>query len=336
MDRASVPRSLTSTIGAREDARTRLLAIVEVEALGRVIEVGDHHGEGFGRAPLALAQFGDGSLVRRITGQMEPTEPLERDDLAGRDQFRGPLDRVGPARPARCVEEAYGRSAGGAGDRLGVEPPIGGIAILTLARIAHRERAHAGALTVVRERQDDREARAAVRAVDEGVAVPAVLGIEQLAQAIGAGRRVRGEQAVAALQVEALFHLEAHGAHRGRLGPADVLDARERRCLRRDRLAEAVEIGRRALRRDLDHPAAVADPAADPEPTRQPPHERSEPDALHHATHLDRARAERGGGRHREPPRAAAIGGSSASWCTSSRTMSTREGTALSTAGDNA
>ena len=110
------------------------LAIVEVEALGRVIEVGDHHREGFGRATLALAQFGDGSLVRRITGQMEPTEPLERDDLAGRDQFRGPLDRVGPARPARCVEEPDGRSARGAGDRLGVEPPIGGIAILTLAR----------------------------------------------------------------------------------------------------------------------------------------------------------------------------------------------------------
>jgi hypothetical protein len=88
------------------------------------------------------------------------------------------------------IDERERRPAGGAGVRLGVEAPGRRIGVFTQAEGALRERRHAGLGTVVGELAGQREARAALGAVDEGVAMAPVGRIEQLAQARVAGRAV--------------------------------------------------------------------------------------------------------------------------------------------------
>ena len=69
---------------------------------------------------------------------------------------------------------------------------IGGIVVLRLAGWAHFEARHRGLRAVVGDAARDGEARSAVGAVEERIAVAAVGGIEQLAQTVGAGGRVGG------------------------------------------------------------------------------------------------------------------------------------------------
>ena len=65
--------------------------------------------------------------------------------------------------------------------RLRVEAAVGGVLVLRPARRAHREAGHRRPWPVVGHAAHDREARPAVRAVDERVAVAAVSRVEQLA-----------------------------------------------------------------------------------------------------------------------------------------------------------
>ena len=71
--------------------------------------------------------------------------------------------------------------------------------VFLVAGLAHRELLHARALAVVRHGLEDGQARAAGRAVDEGVQVAAVFGVEELGAALVAGRDVRRDEDVAAL-----------------------------------------------------------------------------------------------------------------------------------------
>jgi len=87
---------------------------------------------------------------------------------------------------------------------VGVEGPVGGVLVLAPAVVAQLERSHRRVPSVVGRRAHDREARAALGAVDERVAVAAVVRVEQLAAARLAerdvghhdGRRVLGDLAV--------------------------------------------------------------------------------------------------------------------------------------------
>ncbi len=79
---------------------------------------------------------------------------------------------------------------------LRVEAAVERVAVLAGAALAHGEVLHRRALAVVGQLLDDGEARPAVRAVDERVAVAPVVGVEQLAHAVVArgqvGRHERG------------------------------------------------------------------------------------------------------------------------------------------------
>ncbi len=81
-----------------------------------------------------------------------------------------------PANPARI--------------RLRVKAPIQRIVVFRLARRAHGELRHRGLRPVIGNPPRNREARPAIGAVQKRIAIPAVRRIEQLAQAIRAGRRV--------------------------------------------------------------------------------------------------------------------------------------------------
>ena len=87
------------------------------------------------------------------------------------------------------------RAAVPAGVGLGVETAIERDRRIRVWQAAHMAKdRHGSARAVVRDVAHDGETRPAIRAVDEGVAVAAVVGIEHLAQAIGADRDVRRDQ----------------------------------------------------------------------------------------------------------------------------------------------
>ena len=118
-------------------------------------------------------------LVGRVAGEMPAAEALHGEDRTVQQQRDGVLERQRELRPA-----------GGAADGLGVEAPVGRILVLAAAVGAHVERGHRRVRPVVGHRADDREARPAVRAVHERVAVAPVGGVEELAEAVVAGRDV--------------------------------------------------------------------------------------------------------------------------------------------------
>ena len=71
---------------------------------------------------------------------------------------------------------------------------VGWVLVLGAACFAHREFPHRRLVAVIRHIFDDCEARAAVRAVDEGIAIAAILRVKQLFEAIITGRNVRRDR----------------------------------------------------------------------------------------------------------------------------------------------
>ena len=88
-----------------------------------------------------------------------------------------------------------------AGVGLGVEAAIGGVVVFGLAGGAHWETGHGGLGAVVGDAAGDGEAGAAVCAVEEGIAVASVGGVEQLAEAVGAGGGVGGDAGADAAEI---------------------------------------------------------------------------------------------------------------------------------------
>ncbi len=126
-----------------------------------------------------------GRLVRRVAGEVVAAEPLDREDRS----------RRAAARPPRSIGSDSLRPAGGTA--RSARRGSGGRAGSSYSR-RHSAQSGKPAIVVlrpvVRDAGDDREARPALRAVDERVAVAAIGRVEQLAQAVVAGRDVGGDQ----------------------------------------------------------------------------------------------------------------------------------------------
>ena len=96
-------------------------------------EVADHHRERLVAPPLARAQRRDRALVGRVAGQVVAAEPLDRDDPARGEQRRaraGERGVAGAVAPSPAGDQPQPRPAGRAGDRLGVEAPVGRVGVL--------------------------------------------------------------------------------------------------------------------------------------------------------------------------------------------------------------
>src|SRR6266581_1342709 len=91
------------------------------------------------------------------------------------------------------VCEPQARPARRAGIGLGVKATIRRVFVLGAARSAHGEGRHGGERPVVRDGSDDGVARSAVGAVNEGIAIAAVPGVEQFLQALLADVTIRGD-----------------------------------------------------------------------------------------------------------------------------------------------
>ena len=217
-----------------------------------------HAGEGLARATLATAQFGQSKRVGGVAGQMEAAESLDGHDRtraqlvdAGRDNRVALVARGAPAHLPGCMQVACGgggaggffgkarlagphrghvpaqvRTAFKAGVGLGVEAAVGRVDVFGRAGAAHGKVGHACCGPVVGQAADNREARAAVGAVDEGVAVAAVGRVEELADAIVAGGQVgRYEGRLFGCGVVGIADLEIGEAFQGHFGHRDLLHA---------------------------------------------------------------------------------------------------------------
>ena len=174
---------------------------------------------------------------RRLrAGQVIAADALDRQHRPPASRLRGGVHGVGTAGRARRgspsrSEQLRARPACGAGVRLRVKAPVAGIVVLGLALRAHRESGHRRRRPVVGHAADDREARPAVRAVDERVAEAAVGRVAQLGEAVVAGRRVRRHQCVGVTLADALDDAELALAGRRERVAVDALDDGQRRRL---------------------------------------------------------------------------------------------------------
>ncbi|OQA96753.1 MAG: hypothetical protein BWY25_02215 [Chloroflexi bacterium ADurb.Bin222] len=174
-------------------------------------------------------------------------------------------------------------STHGAGVGLSVKAAVGGVFVLGTTGVAEREDAHGSIGPVVGDVRDEGEARPAIRAVDEGVAVAPVGRIEQLPQAIGTSRHVRRDEHETSCLRLRMADLERRVAIRGDRCRLQRSDVRERGRLS----AQPGEERRQRLRVgfgfDVHAAGVIQHPAAHAEPPRQVVHEGTETDPLHHA-----------------------------------------------------
>jgi hypothetical protein len=190
-------------------------------------------------------------------------------------------DRLAGARGAVAGQQPGPRAAGGTAGRLGVEAAVDRVVVLGGAGGAHREAGHGGVGPVVGHVPHDGEARPAVGAVGERVAVAAVAGVGQVGQAVGAGGGVGRDQRAALAAAPAGDDLEAGRPGRRHGHGGDPLDHRQRRRLPLEAGAERLDRDLGALHLHEDAVRVVADQAGEPQPGGQAVDERPEADALH-------------------------------------------------------
>ncbi len=261
-----------------------------------LVHVAGHQRERLVFAVFARAQPLDGRRIGGVAGELESAQALDRDDGAALQQSACGLQHVLRTerrwRHIRTVggDEPCPGAAAGAGDRLGMETAVDRIVVFGAAGRAQGEGAHRRAGAIVGNAQHDGQARSAVGAVGEGVAVAALRRVEHLRDtgyATGGVRRHTGVCATLSAGQD-----RETGVKRQRLGvlPINTLDA----CQRRRLLPQTVHERRQSVigAADMDqHPqSVVADRAAQIQELRQPPDRGPKSDALHQAFDADTQR----------------------------------------------
>ena len=271
-----------------------LLGWRQLDQRARLLDARRHQREWLLLTLLAAPERTDCLLGSRVAGEVIAADPLDGQDRAvGKHRRRLQRSRRPPS-GARLRGPGTRRArgaAGWAGVRLRVEAAVERVVVFGLALGAHPEARHRRLRAVVGDALDDREARAAVRAVDERVAVAPVGGVGELGQArvarghVGGDQRVRLAVALGRQDAEAALArgLDALGGNR--------LDHGEWRRLvlqEEDELAD-----RRLGPLGLDHDAVlvVQDVAGEPELERGAIDERPEPNALDRPGDPDRGPA---------------------------------------------
>ena len=190
------PRSRTSTMGARRGERRLLLR-------GGRTSVGPRRASPPSRRTACRAAASGPAVARPRSfvasqASWKPPSPFTAMMLPRAAAQQPHRVALAPRPGALRIDQREPRSAVWAGHGLGVEPPVGRVPVFPRAGRTHGKGLHARAFAIVRKRLDDRESRAAVRAVDERVAVPAVSRVEELGETRVAGGDVRRDHASSA------------------------------------------------------------------------------------------------------------------------------------------
>ncbi len=161
------------------------------QALG-LGEIAHHHGQRLLLAAFAAAKAPHRGGTGRVAGEVKPANSPDCDNPARGDRASGGANRVGLDRGliSARIEDGKGRAAAGTRVGLGMEAAIGDGFVLATALGAHRETRHGGSRPIVGNVARDGEARPAIGAVGERVAIAAVGRIENFGQAIGANRDI--------------------------------------------------------------------------------------------------------------------------------------------------
>ena len=287
-DRCLAPSSRDDDrpLGRREEVLFRLVEVGQGD--GR-FEVAHHDGERLLEAALSRAQPLDSGVGSCVAGQVVPADPLDRDDLAAAEgRLRGSEGRIGALhRAAVAVLEPEAWPTVGAGHRLRVEAAVRRVVVLRGAGVTQGERLHGRVRAVVGEADRDGETRTAVRAIDERVARPAVGGVEELVETVGAGRDVRRHERPDSALIVALDDGKTRLAGRCEVLALDRGDAG--RPGRTGHQPGHELVCRRAVALDFDEHAlgVVADVAGQAELGGEPVDVRPEPDPLDQPGHAE-------------------------------------------------
>ena len=239
---------------------------------------------------------------------MESAQALDGDDATAGQQLNAALDdsvaglacgadgRCRGRIPARIAVYSLAprnmRPAIKAGIGLRVKTPVEWVDILRSALGTHGKTIHRRGRSVIRQRSDDGKAWAAISAVDKGVVIASVGGIEQLAQAIVTGgdigrdeRRVRG-LVLRRHNVKALLIGSAPAA-RLQIRNIDSLNASCRRRMLRKRGNKSIERIGQSVRLDMHAVARIEHPSTNAMCHGLAIHKRSHANALHNARHMN-------------------------------------------------
>ena len=281
-------RRASNTIGRSGEASSRAAAASTCAIRRASARSRTSTAKGF--SSRALRSRSRATTAVRVASQArwKPPRPFSATIWPREQRRHGGAERVGDAlRAAARVEPGQARPAGRAGVRLRVEAAVLRIRVLAPARGAHLEARHAGGRAVVGDVEGDAEARSAVRAVEEGVAVAAVARIAQLRQAGLAGGEVARDRGAPRATAAARGDREARRRFARDGGPAQLADAGRRRRSGAQQPAEGREPRARSEHLDRDAGGVVAHAARHSGPPGQPVHPGAEAHPLHGAADLD-------------------------------------------------
>ena len=284
--------------GALRRLQHALFRLVNVAHAARFVGAGHHNGERLAPAALALAQLRKRFGVRGIAYQMEPAKPLHRNDAAIKQHAHGRSEdgvgcfaRVSPGDFLVCLPRYAPRDVRAAFPaRIGlrVETAVERVGVFRGATRAHGEILHGRCGAIVGQRVDDGEARAAVRAVDERVAEAAVVGVEQLGQAVVArGKIGRHERGLLRRALVREANLERGEALQRHFVQVDFLDLRRAWGVHMQFGDELVQQVRLAFGVDEHTFRGVENPAVEQVFLRKAIHEGPKAHPLYDAFHLN-------------------------------------------------
>ena len=161
------------------------------------LDIPHHQCEGFFFPVLAIPQSRDGSGIPGIACQVVPAESFHRENPASTKNLGRPADAPFASIRGFIVVRLNLRvkivagTASWTSHGLRVKTTIAGIEIFRGTVIVEQPVFHGGVRPVVRQSQHDGVARPAIGAVDVGIQVARIGGIEEFFQALIANRQVR-------------------------------------------------------------------------------------------------------------------------------------------------
>ena len=184
----------TSTIGRSTEVSSRALRLRHVGDLRAAARSRTITANGFSSRRLRSRRRRTAARRGRVAGQVEPAEPLDARRCGPARCGGGGADRVrGTSARSPCDDEQAQRAGRTrARVRLGVEAAVGDRVVLALTVRAHGERRHRRGRAIVGNVAGDREARPAVGAVGERIAVAPIVRVEDLARHSGQVARSGG------------------------------------------------------------------------------------------------------------------------------------------------
>jgi hypothetical protein len=146
-------------------------------------QIRDHHGEGLGRAMLALPEACHRHLVSSIDQELHPPKPLQGQDFPstkGRHGLPQTGGIVSLGLPLQRKMGATDRTC----HRLGMKAAVARISVLLGAKGTQRETRHGGLGTIIGKPSHNGPTGATVGAVEEGIAMTRISGVSQLSGAV--------------------------------------------------------------------------------------------------------------------------------------------------------